>query len=650
MSPPRLAALLAFAALAATVVVVWPPLWDGRWDMSASYDVGRMVLLHATLPRLAVALVAGAALGLAGALLQQLLRNPLAEPGTLGVSAGGALAIAAATVSVPTLGGLGRDAVALLGCAAAAALLLGLTARRRFAPLAIVLAGLVLTLWAGSLTAVVVLANERWLSGFFLWGRGSLVQHDWTPALALGLRVLPLAVLAAALARPLGLLDLDDAAARARGVPVTAVRLAGIALAVALTAAVTSAVGVIAFVGLVAPALTRLAGARSIRDRLVWSATIGAVLLWATDMGVQVLTAGTGLFVPTGAVTALFGVPVLLLLLPRLRATAPPPSAAAFGTGTLARGPASAAIAGAAVVGLAAFALLVGRAPNGDWTLALGSDLADLLPWRWPRVAAAFGAGAMLAAAGSLLQRLTGNPMASPEVTGIGAGAGLGLMAALFLLPEPGPATEAAAAAAGAAVALGGVLRLGGRSDHTAERILLVGIGLVALADALSGVIMATGDPRGFRLLRWMGGSTYGATGAAALVALAGGAIALSAVAAARRWLDILPLGRATASSLGVPYGAARIVLFTVAAAASAAATLIVGPLSFAGLIAPHIARELGFARALPQAAAAALIGGALLVAADWIGRMATFPYQLPAGLVATLVGAPVLLLLLNRR
>ena len=76
----------------------------------------------------------------------------------------------------------------------------------------------------------------------------------------------------------------------------------------------------------------------------------------------------------------------------------------------------------------------------------------------------------------------------------------------------------------------------------------------------------------------------------------------------------------------------------------------MVGPLSFVGLMAPHIARELGLKRALPQLAGAALCGAALMVIADFIGRNAHFPYQLPAGLLSALVGAPFLMLLLLKR
>ncbi|MGO7892885.1 iron chelate uptake ABC transporter family permease subunit, partial [Rhizobium leguminosarum] len=103
------------------------------------YDVTRMVFTYSTLPRLATALIAGAALALSGALFQQVLRNPLADPTTLGVSAGANLALVVTSLFLPDLLGAGRDLVALIGSATAAAIVVSLGARRGFSPYSLVL-------------------------------------------------------------------------------------------------------------------------------------------------------------------------------------------------------------------------------------------------------------------------------------------------------------------------------------------------------------------------------------------------------------------------------------------------------------------------------------------------------------------------------
>jgi len=90
--------------------------------------------------------------------------------------------------------------------------------------------------------------------------------------------------------------------------------------------------------------------------------------------------------------------------------------------------------------------------------------------------------------------------------------------------------------------------------------------------------------------------------------------------------------------------------LFTLASALTAGATMLVGPLSFAGLMGPHLARLVGFQRAGTHLFASALAGGLILLLADWIGRNILFPFQVPAGLLAALVGGPFLLYLIGRR
>ena len=116
------------------------------------------------------------------------------------------------------------------------------------------------------------------------------------------------------------------------------------------------------------------------------------------------------------------------------------------------------------------------------------------------------------------------------------------------------------------------------------------------------------------------------------------------------RWLTILPLGGPVARALGVPLGRARAGIVLIAGLATGAATILVGPLSFVGLMAPHLARRLGLARARDHLAGSVLIGAALMLASDFGARMASFPYDLPLGLFASLLGTPWLIWLMLRR
>ncbi|WP_255616774.1 Fe(3+)-hydroxamate ABC transporter permease FhuB [Aurantimonas sp. VKM B-3413] len=614
------------------------------------YDAQRMVLLYAQLPRFVMALLCGGALAASGAILQQVLRNPLASPTTLGIDAGARLALALATLFAPALFGFGRDVVALLGSGVSTLVVFALVRRKDFAAVSLVLAGLVVSLYCGALAAILVLLNDRYLVSLFIWGAGSLSQQGWQPALDLALRLALLVLPAALLVRPLSLIDLGDESGRALGLSVGRLRFLAVALSVLLAAFVASAVGVIGFVGLVAPLLARLAGARRFGERLLFSTVIGALLLALTDTAVQLAAGATAEFLPTGAVTAVFGSPLLLVLLPRLKSFARPALGARAPAlpRRLPKGVLAALLL--CIVVLLAAAVLFGRDAAGGWQLLPPSEWSDVLPWRVPRLAAACLAGAMLGVAGLILQRLTGNEMASPEVLGVSAGAAFAFALSLFLLGGTGIIGEAVLTTGGGMAVLAAILLLSRRSGFVPETVLLAGVALNALLDAVIGVLSASGDPRGFILVAWMGGSTHGMTLDRVLPIALSAAFLVAASALTARWLAILPLGSPQSLSLGVPLGRARLALLLLAAALTAAATPVLGPLTFVGLMAPHIVRSLGIRRPLPELAGTVMAGAAVMAVADWIARVAAFPYQLPTGLVAALVGAPVLMALIGRR
>jgi ferric hydroxamate transport system permease protein len=651
-SPAGLSVALAALALPLLVALLAGPLrevWTARPE-PGTYDVSRMVLLYATLPRLAIAVLCGGALAASGAILQQVLRNPLASPTTLGIDAGARLALTLTTLLMPSLLVLGRDAVALAGSAASTLLVFALVRRRGFSSLALVLAGLVVSLYTGALSALLVLLRDRLLVGLFVWGSGSLSQQSWDPSIALAWRLALLAVPLALLVRPLSVLDLGEDGARALGLRVTRLRVGAVGLAVALSAFVTSAVGVIGFVGLVAPILARVSGARLFGERLIWSIVIGALLLLVTDAALQLAAGASSEFIPTGAVTAVIGSPILLLLLPRLRVSAPPSAFVPGGGAAPATHRPGVRVAVVLLVLLVAASVLVGRGPSGGWELALGATWDAVLTWRLPRAVASAAAGALLGVAGVILQRITGNPMASPEVLGVSAGAVLAVAITVFAVEGAAGATTTTAAAVGSAGVLGLILAFGSRTSFAPERVLLAGIALSALVDALIGVLSATGDPRALVLLGWMSGSTAGTSSGEALgVGLAAGALVVAALLTAR-WLAILPLGGPHARALGIPLSRSRLVLLLLAAAATAAATSVTGPLTFVGLMAPHMVLAAGIRRARPAVAMSALAGAGVMACADLLARTVAFPIQLPTGLVAALVGAPFLMGLLTRR
>ncbi len=638
------AALLARACAAE----VSPALWWSMVRTPSPFDMAQLMVREALLPRFAVSLLAGAALGLSGVLFQQVLRNPLAEAGTLGVFAGAKLAVMAVLLFTPGLLAFGLEVPALAGGLLSFLAVAGIGARQRFAPLVMVLAGMVVGLFCEGISQALLLFYHEALTDLLAWQAGSLAQNNWGPArLLVGLLAAGMAA-GWLLVRPLAAFDLSEGSARSLGVAVAPMRAAALCAAVALAVGVAALVGVMAFVGLAGPALARAAGARTLAARL-WSAPLlSAGLLALTD---QIVVAIFGSQLPTGAVTAVLGAPILLWLLRRVRAGAAGPVVAPAAGRRLHERTAIIALVGL-VLALATaclLSLLVGRTADG-WGLAVGPDFTAMLPWRGPRVAAAAAAGALFALSGQILQRTTGNPLASPELFGIAAGAGLGLLVALLLLPQVAGVLLFASTGLGAGVTLAAMMALGRRTAFAPAHILLAGMALTALLSALGALLLYSGDPRAVVLMAFLSGSTYGVSTGEAAAASAAALAALALLPLLRRWLTVLPLGPHISRSLGVPLAPSRLALLGLAALATAVGTLVTGPLSFAGLLAPHMARLLGFRGALVQSYAAALLGAGIMVCADFLGRALAFPWQMPAGLVASLMGGAYFLLLLARR
>lgn len=622
-------------------------LW---WQALSAPDVtspGQLAFHYVILPRFAVALLCGAALGLAGAILQQVMRNPLAEPTTLGVSAGAGLALNLATIFAPTLvASWGREWIALAGAGAAALIVFGLAWRARLSPLTLVLSGMLVTLYCGAMSAGLQLIANPYDISFYLWGAGSLAQQDWSVTLFLLPRIILLGIGAAVLARPLGLLSLEETSAKGLGLQLGKLRLAALIIATCLSAIVVSAVGVIGFVGLAAPAVARLGGARRMGGQLIWAPLTGAVLLCLTDQLVQFAFGEGREWIPTGAATAIIGAPMLLWLAPRLRATSK--ASAQLSVARRARHPWVLLLLFVALLGSAIlFSVHVGKS-GLYWHYWSGHALQEVLRWRWPRMTGALAAGMLLAAAGSMLQRITGNPLAAPEMLGISDGAACGLVigTAFFTVAQGG---QWLAAVAGAAVVLCVVFLRSRGADNAPERLLVVGVAANALASVAIAVFMVSGGPRTAGLRSWILGDTASISQVQAVLAIVVALAALVPTPLARRWLQILPLGTVTARGLGMEPGRARFTLLVLVATMTAAATIIVGPLGFVGLMGAHMARLSGLQRPMLQLAGAVLLGGMIMVLADWLGRTMMAPYELPAGLIATLIGGPYLVWLLRR-
>ncbi|WEX11464.1 iron ABC transporter permease [Chelativorans sp. AA-79] len=301
--------------------------WLGGGEESALSVRDRLIIHDIRLPRIAMGILVGAALAVSGAVMQGLFRNPLADPGIVGVSAGAALGaisviVLGTTVLAPLIGLFGIYALpfaAFVGGLVTTLLLYRVATRRGQTSIAtMLLAGIALAALAAALSGILIyVADDRQLRDLTFWQLGSLGGSTWAKIWAAGPIILAALAAGPFLARGLNALALGEPSARHLGVPVQRMKALAILSVAAATGASVAVSGGIGFVGIVVPHLLRLVIGPDNRYLLPASALLGASLLLLADAVSRTIVAPAEL--PIGIVTAVFGAPFFLWVLLRRR-------------------------------------------------------------------------------------------------------------------------------------------------------------------------------------------------------------------------------------------------------------------------------------------------------------------------------------------
>ncbi|MCO5999736.1 FecCD family ABC transporter permease [Actinoallomurus rhizosphaericola] len=314
---PPAAALLLFAVLAASLALgarrySLGEVWHGLFDPHApAYTVVRQTRL----PRTLLGLLAGVALGLAGGVMQALTRNPLADPGLLGINAGAAAAVVTAITFLGIGSVTGYVWFAFAGAGGVAVLVWAVGGGRAATPERLALAGAAVNAALFAYVSAVELIDTASLDRMRFWTVGSLATARPSVVAGIAPFVAAGALLTAALARPLNALALGDDAARALGARPAWTRAGALAAVTLLCGAATAACGPIVFVGLMVPHLVRALTGPDLRRLLPYCAVLAPVTLLAADVLGRVL--GRPAEIQVGIVTAVAGGPVFLALVRR---------------------------------------------------------------------------------------------------------------------------------------------------------------------------------------------------------------------------------------------------------------------------------------------------------------------------------------------
>lgn len=324
--------VLAFLAGSATgAYAISPSQWLGVladvWRGSADPSPAHLVFVNIRLPRLILGVVAGAGLGMAGALMQGLFRNPLADPGLIGISSGAALAAGVTIVlgaglfpSLPrTLGSWTLVSTAFGGGFLVTLLIYGLSQNEGGTRMALMLlAGVAINALASAgLGFLSVIATDEQLRSLQFWLLGSLGGARWSAVLLVGMVVALAVAVGMVLAVSLNAIALGEAQAVLLGVDVERVKRRAVVVTALAVGAVTATTGIIGFIGLIAPHWVRMLAGPDHRVVLPGSALLGAVLVLVADAFARTVMAPAEL--PLGVLTAFIGAPMFLLMLRHFR-------------------------------------------------------------------------------------------------------------------------------------------------------------------------------------------------------------------------------------------------------------------------------------------------------------------------------------------
>lgn len=608
------------------------------------------------LPRTALAILVGAALALAGATMQAVTRNPIADPGILGVSHGAALAVVVGIAFLGLTDPYGQMALAIIGAAIAAVFVytVGSLGRGGATPLKLALAGAATSAALASLVSAIMLPRVDLLQSFQSWQVGGVGGAEW-PRIAITAPVLAVgALICFASARGMNSLALGDDMAAGLGEHVMRTRA-------------FSALGAVI-----------LAGCRA-RDRRTHRIRRARRSAHVPDAGrhrssLAPAVLGPGRRIAPGRerhrrphhLAHIRGDPGRhhhrphrgpVLHLDRPPAEGERAVSAAIIAGRRARHRRHAVanvVLGILLLAAFTLALMIGNTfyPIDD---VIGVILGQTVPGasftvgelRLPRAVLAVLAGVAFGMAGVSFQTLLRNPLASPDIIGISNGAGAAAVFGIVVLSLNGPVVSVLALA-GAVVTAAVIYLLSNKGGFAGTRLILIGIGVAAMLQSVISYVLSRAASWDIQTaMQWLTGSLNNASWERVLPLLLAMAITVPLLMSQARSLGVMQLGDDSASGLGVRVTTTRVLFILGAVVLLAFATAATGPIAFVAFMAGPVAARItgpGANLLLP----AGLVGALLVLCGDLVGQFA-LGARYPVGVVTGVLGAPYLIYLLIR-
>lgn len=614
-----------------------------------------VLLWYGALPRLVAAIIAGSALALAGFLFQEASRNVLASPNLLGVGAGAHLALVIGLSAFPSfVSGYGGILFSLLGAFFAAVLVFGITYKESN-PIRIIFAGVAISFSLSALAAILSLYFEQSVSGLFLWGAGDVEQQGWQDIAALSIPFIIVLIISLLFSPKIKIYALGDGHAKSLGISIVSLRWGMIALGVILTAIAVTLVGPISFIGLFVPNILRVLKCPTGKRFVLFSMLAGAFVLLAADSVTLYVANMFYINLPVGILTAMLGAPILLWALLRIKQFSLQQNDQIVIKGLHSKLPMKYFLALSFSLLLCAFVFYSGSSTIKsalDGSLFNSNSLAYFLytDITLPRLIVAFIAGGALAVSGLFFQGVIQNPLASPEVLGISQGSTFSALILLLFFPNASWWGIQLSAFMGGILAFILVMLIAKKMRFQPLQLAMIGVCLGALYAALNTGLLAISGMQAAEVIRWLSGSVYGQSWQTVYQLIAILIVSLPLCYLISPWITLLAFGSDKAKTLGGNVYLMQVCLLLLATLQTSAVVASIGMLGFIGLMAPHLARMLGYNNPRNLVVISFFIGGLLALFSDWLANLLFAPTEIPAGLIAPIIVTVYLLWLLLRQ
>lgn len=595
-------------------------------------DLFVFILKNYILSRIGVCFICGVLLSLASLLLRKIMHNILVSDTTLGVSSASGFFLLLASLFFPFFYENFKIIIAFIGAIIILIPIFVLGYKKRFNNVSIILLGLISSLFFSALISLFILLYPEESKTFLFYNSGYFTQNGLKDFFQIAFFSSIGFVFLYFFSASFKVLTLGDIVAKSLGVNVILSKIITLALSAYFIALVISFVGSIAFLGLFASILIHQFKFDDIKKEFLFCSLIGGFSLLNIDLILQLLQLLKDINLPTGSVVSFLGVPLLIYIIFKKIKIYPNNNDfldgnyffvskyILFGIGFI-------------LLVLIFIVNLYFDFSNLSINFIISKEIIDL---RFYKLIILACSGALMAIVGFILQRLSFNTMASSEFLGINSGASLGVLFALWFAPFfiwP-------LALIGALIVLFLLIFLCFVKKINIQKIILLGVCIMFLTDSFFKLVLLSADVRVYSFLAFTQAGILNANSTNALIICIFTFVSFLIVPFFIRWLNALRLGEICAMSIGLDLFKIRIILLIFCALISVLIVLNTGPFSFVSLLAPHLANLFFVQNIKIKLFLAALIGALVMLLAEFLSKIFAFPYEIPLGIIATLLGS----------